>query len=178
MHRKAGWDCHGLPVELEVEKELGIKRQARHRGATASRSSTRRAASRCSRYIDEWNELTERIGFWIDTDDAYCTLDNDYIESVWWSLKQVWEKGLLYEGHKVVPYCPRCGTALSVARGGAGLPGRRRPVGVRAVPAASTSRGVSLLGWTTTPWTLRVERARSPWTPTSPTCARGSATSA
>ena len=65
------------------------------------------------RYIDEWNELTERIGFWIDTDDAYFTLANEYIESVWWSLKQVWEKGLLTEGYKVVPYCPRCGTALS-----------------------------------------------------------------
>ena len=113
VHRKGGWDCHGLPVELEIEKELGLQVQGRTSSATAWRSSTPSAASRCCSYIDEWNELTERIGFWIDTDDAYYTLDDDYIESVWWSLKQVWDKGLLYEGHKVVPYCPRCGTALS-----------------------------------------------------------------
>ena len=113
VHRKAGWDTHGLPVELEVEKELGLQVEGGHRGATASPSSTRKCRESVLRYIDEWNALTERIGFWIDTDDAYFTLDNEYIESVWWSLKQIWEKGLLYQGHKVVPYCPRCGTALS-----------------------------------------------------------------
>ena len=112
VHRKGGWDCHGLPVELEIEKELGFKSKD-----DIERFGVAEFNARCResvlRYIDEWNRLTERIGFWIDTDDAYYTLDDDYIESVWWSLKQVWDKGLLYEGHKVVPYCPRCGTALS-----------------------------------------------------------------
>ena len=158
VHRKAGWDCHGLPVELEVEKRARLHSEARHRALRRRRVQRQRAASRCSRYIDEWNALTERIGFWIDTDDAYFTLDNDYIESVWWSLKQVWEKGLLYEGHKVVPYCPRCGTALSSHEVALGYQDVVDPSRVRALPAAATSPGVSLLGWTTTPWTLLSQR--------------------
>ena len=92
------------------------------------------------RYIDEWNELTERIGFWIDTDDAYYTLDNDYIESVWWSLKEVWKKGLLTEGHKVVPYCPRCGTALSSHEVALGYKDVVDPSVYVALPAARASR--------------------------------------
>ena len=85
-------------------------------------------------YVEEWNRLTERIGFWIDLDDAYVTLANEYIESVWWALRQIWDKDLLYEGHKVVPYCPRCGTALSEPRGGARLPRRGRPLDLRPLP--------------------------------------------
>jgi isoleucyl-tRNA synthetase len=112
VERKAGWDCHGLPVELEVERELGIasKEDIERFGIAEFNQRCRESVLR---YIDEWNELTERIGFWIDTGDAYFTLDDSYIESVWWSLKQVWDKGLLTESHKVVPYCTRDGTALS-----------------------------------------------------------------
>ena len=112
VDRKGGWDCHGLPVELEVERELGFKSKDDIEAFGIAEFNARCRES-VLRYIDEWNQLTERIGFWLDTDDAYYTLANEYIESVWWSLKQVWEKGLLSEGHKVVPYCPRCGTALS-----------------------------------------------------------------
>jgi isoleucyl-tRNA synthetase len=110
--RKAGWDCHGLPVELEVEKELGIssKQEIEEYGIA---EFNRRCRESVFEYVEEWNRLTERIGFWLDLDDPYVTLDDDYIESVWWSLRRLWEKELLYEGHKVVPYCPRCGTALS-----------------------------------------------------------------
>ncbi len=133
VHRKAGWDCHGLPVELEIERQLGISSKA-----DIERYGIAEFNQRCREsvfaYIDEWDRLTERIGFWIDTDDAYVTLSNDYIESVWWSLKEVWKKGLLVEGQRVVPYCPRCGTALSSHEVAHGLPRRRRPVGVRALP--------------------------------------------
>ncbi len=110
--RKAGWDCHGLPVELEVEKELGIssKEQIEEFGIA---EFNQRCRDSVFRYVDDWRKLTERIGFWVDMDDPYRTLDNDYIESVWWSLRQNWDKDRLYQGHKVVPYCPRCGTALS-----------------------------------------------------------------
>ena len=99
-------------MELEIEKELGFqsKDDIERYGVAEFNAKCRESVLR---YIDEWNALTERIGFWIDTDDAYFTLSNDYIESVWWSLKQVFDKGLLTEGHKVVPYCTRCGTALS-----------------------------------------------------------------
>ena len=112
VHRKGGWDCHGLPVELAVEQELGFssKEDIERYGVAEFNARCRESVMR---YIDDWNRLTERIGHWIDTDDAYVTLDNDYIESVWWSLRQVFDQGLLTEGHKVVPYCTRCGTALS-----------------------------------------------------------------
>ena len=110
--RKAGWDCHGLPVELEVERELGISSKAEIEEYGIAEFNERCRES-VFRYVEDWNRLTERIGFWIDLDDPYVTLDNDYIESVWWSLRKIWDDGRLYEGHKVVPYCPRCGTALS-----------------------------------------------------------------
>src|SRR5436189_1499791 len=110
--RKAGWDCHGLPVELEVERELGISSKAEIE-AYGIAEFNQRCRESVFRYVEEWNRLTERIGFWIDLDDPYVTLTNDYIESVWWSLRKIWDDGRLYEGNKVVPYCPRCGTALS-----------------------------------------------------------------
>ncbi|KKK93657.1 hypothetical protein LCGC14_2690700 [marine sediment metagenome] len=106
--RKAGWDCHGLPVELEVERELGLSSKAeieRYGIAEFNRKCRESVFS----YVEDWNRLTERIGFWIDLDDAYVTLSREYIESVWWSLRQIWDQGLLYEGHRVVPFCPRCG---------------------------------------------------------------------
>jgi isoleucyl-tRNA synthetase len=150
--RKAGWDCHGLPVELEVERELGF-----HNKHDIERFGIAEFNARCResvlRYIDEWNELTQRIGFWIDTDDAYFTLDPNYIESVWWSLKQVWEKGLLVEGNRVVPYCTRCGTALSSHELALGYKDVVDPSVFVRFPLLDEP-GVSLLAWTTMPWTL------------------------
>jgi isoleucyl-tRNA synthetase len=150
--RKAGWDCHGLPVELEIEKELGFtsKDDIERYGVAEFNAKCRESVLR---YIDEWNRLTERIGFWIDADDAYFTLDDGYVESVWWSLKQVWDQGLLYEGHKVVPYCPRCGTALSSHEVALGYEDVVDPSVYVRFPIGDQP-GVSFLGWTTTPWTL------------------------
>jgi len=152
VHRKGGWDCHGLPVELEVEKQLGFtsKEDIERYGVAEFNARCRESVLR---YIDEWSRLTERIGFWIDTDDPYYTLDDDYIESVWWSLKQVWDKGLLYEGHKVVPYCPRCGTALSSHEVAQGYKDVVDPSIYVRFPLGGEDHA-SLLGWTTTPWTL------------------------
>ena len=152
VHRKGGWDCHGLPVELEIEKQLGFhsKDDIERYGVAEFNAKCRESVLR---YIDEWNRLTERIGFWLDTDDAYFTLDDSYIESVWWSLKQVWDRGLLYEGYKVVPYCPRCGTALSSHEVSLGYRDVVDPSVFVRFPVRG-EEGVSLLGWTTTPWTL------------------------
>jgi isoleucyl-tRNA synthetase len=152
VHRKAGWDCHGLPVELEIEREMGMQSKE-----DIERYGIAQFNARCREsvltYIDEWNRLTERIGFWIDTDAAYYTLSNEYIESVWWALSEVWKKGLLYEGHKVVPYCPRCGTALSSHEVAQGYRDVIDPSVFVRFPVRG-EEGVSLLGWTTTPWTL------------------------
>jgi isoleucyl-tRNA synthetase len=152
VHRKAGWDCHGLPVELEIERELGIssKDDIERYGVAEFNARCRESVLR---YVDEWNRLTERIAFWIDTDDSYFTLDNDYIESVWWSLKQVYDKGLLTEGYKVVPYCTRCGTALSSHEVAQGYRDVVDPSIYVRFPIRG-EEGVSLLAWTTMPWTL------------------------
>ena len=131
--RKGGWDCHGLPVEIEVEKELGLTNKHEIE-AFGVAEFTQRCRDSVSRYVEDWAALTERSGVWIDTKDAYWTLSNEYIESVWWIIRQMWDKGLVYEGHRVIPYCPRCGTALASHEVASGLPGRRRPVGVRALP--------------------------------------------
>jgi isoleucyl-tRNA synthetase len=150
--RKAGWDCHGLPVELEVERELGFehKNDIEVYGIDKFNAKCRESVLR---YIDEWNALTERIGFWIDTDDAYYTFTNEYVESVWWSLKQVWEEGLLTEGHKVVPYCTRCGTGLSSHELALGYRDVVDPSVYVKFPLLDEP-DVSLLAWTTMPWTL------------------------
>ena len=110
--RKGGWDTHGLPVEIAVEKELGIehKHEIEEYGIA---KFNERCRDSVFRYIKEWEELTERIAFWVDLDQAYVTFTNDYVQSVWWILRQFWDQGLLYQGYKVVPYCPRCGTPLS-----------------------------------------------------------------
>jgi isoleucyl-tRNA synthetase len=112
VSRRGGWDTHGLPVEIEVEKRLGFtnKQQIEAYGIEKFNELCRKSAFD---YIQEWEKLTERIGFWVDLGEAYVTYTNDYIESVWWILKNFWDKGLLYKGYKVVPYCPRCGTPLS-----------------------------------------------------------------
>jgi isoleucyl-tRNA synthetase len=154
--RKAGWDCHGLPVELEVEKQLGIssKQEIEEFGIA---EFNRRCRESVFEYVEDWNKLTERIGFWIDLDDPYVTLEDDYIESVWWSLKQLWDKDRLYEGHKVVPYCPRCGTALSSHEVALGYEDVKDPsIYVRFPLLADdgSEAGESMLVWTTTPWTL------------------------
>ncbi len=154
--RKAGWDCHGLPVELEVEKQLGIasKQEIEEFGIAEFNQRCRESVFE---YVEEWNRLTERIGFWIDLDDPYVTLEDDYIESVWWSLKQHWDKGRLYEGHKVVPYCPRDGTPLSsheVAQGYKDVEDPSVYVKFPLLAASGAESGESLLVWTTTPWTL------------------------
>ncbi len=152
VQRKAGWDCHGLPVELQVEQELGFteKEDIERYGVAEFNAKCRESVLE---YIDEWDRLTERIGFWIDTDDAYFTLDNSYIESVWWSLRQVWDQGLLYEGYKVVPYCPRDGTALSSHEVAMGYENVVDPSVYVRFPLKDEP-GVSFLAWTTTPWTL------------------------
>jgi isoleucyl-tRNA synthetase len=152
VDRKAGWDCHGLPVELQIERELGLTNKHEIE-AYGVEKFNKRCRESVLEYIDEWNTFTERIGFWVDTDDAYFTLSNDYIESVWWSLKQVFDKGLLYEGYKVVPYCPRCGTALSSHEVALGYRDVLDPSVYVRFPVRGED-GVSLLGWTTTPWTL------------------------
>jgi isoleucyl-tRNA synthetase len=150
--RKAGWDCHGLPVELEVEKQLGIssKQEIEDYGIAEFNQRCRESVFE---YVEDWNRLTERIGFWIDLDDPYVTLDDDYIESVWWSLKQLWDDDRLYEGHKVVPYCPRCGTALSSHEVALGYEDVEDPSIYVRFPLLG-AEGESLLVWTTTPWTL------------------------
>jgi isoleucyl-tRNA synthetase len=154
--RKAGWDCHGLPVELEVEKQLGIasKQEIEEFGIAEFNQRCRESVFE---YVEEWNRLTERIGFWIDLDDPYVTLDDSYIESVWWSLRRLWDDERLYEGHKVVPYCPRCGTALSsheVAQGYKDVEDPSIYVRFPLLGEDGEEKGESLLVWTTTPWTL------------------------
>ncbi len=159
--RKAGWDTHGLPVELEVERRLGIdgKGQIEAYGVAEFNQLCKESVTA---YLEEWERFTERIGFWVDMDDAYYTFTNDYIESVWWILRQIWDKDLLYQGHKVVPYCPRCGTAISsheVAQGYKDVTEDsiyvRFPLTAESAARVSGEpRPVSLAVWTTTPWTL------------------------
>ncbi|MGD9696673.1 MAG: isoleucine--tRNA ligase [Thermoleophilia bacterium] len=157
VDRRGGWDCHGLPVEIEVERRLGIsgKRQIEEYGIAEFNALCREAVLE---YLDEWERLTERIGFWLDTDRAYRTMDTGYIESVWWSLAELHRRGLLYRSGKVVPYCPRCGTALSsheVAQGYEDVDDLSAYVRfpLRDAP------GESLMVWTTTPWTLPANQA-------------------
>ncbi len=150
--RKAGWDTHGLPVELEVEKLLGLdgKEQIEEYGIEPFIQECKKSVWK---YKGEWEKMSERVGFWADMENPYITYDNNYIESVWWSLKQIADKGLLYKGHKVVPYCPRCGTALSsheVSQGYKSVTEKSAFVRFRVKGEENTW----LYAWTTTPWTL------------------------
>ncbi|MGH2839901.1 MAG: isoleucine--tRNA ligase, partial [Solirubrobacteraceae bacterium] len=157
VERRGGWDCHGLPVEIAVEQQLGIqsKEEIERYGIAEFNQKCRESVFT---FLEDWNALTERIGFWLDLDNAYRTLDPDYVESVWWALKQIADKGLLYEGYKVVPYCPRCGTALSSHELALGYQDVVDPsVYVRfevAQDGGPLQAGDELLVWTTTPWTL------------------------
>ena len=112
VQRKAGWDTHGLPVEYQVEKQLNIKNK-QELEAYGVKNFIEKCKENVFQYEQDWRKMTERIGFWVDLDDPYITLSNNYIESVWWVLKQAWEKDLLYQGYKVQPYCSRCGTTLA-----------------------------------------------------------------
>jgi isoleucyl-tRNA synthetase len=173
--RKAGWDCHGLPVELEVEKELGLssKSQIEDYGIEKFNARCRKSVFR---YLKDWEALTERIGYWLDMEHPYITLDRNYIESCWWIIKKLWEKGLIYQGHRVTPHCPRCVTSLSSHEVALGynentqdpsiyvkfrllysVRGAAKP---RALPHLQRSPfDTYLLAWTTTPWTLPANTA-------------------
>ena len=149
--RKAGWDTHGLPVEIEVEKELGIngKEQIENYGVAPFIEKCKESVWK---YKGMWEEFSDVIGFWADMNDPYVTYHDSYIESEWWALKQIWDKGLLYKGFKVVPYCPRCGTPLSsheVAQGYKDVKERSAIVRFK-----KKDEDVYFLAWTTTPWTL------------------------
>jgi isoleucyl-tRNA synthetase len=151
VERKGGWDCHGLPVEIAVEQELGI-----HHKVEIEEYGIARFNAKCREsvftFLEEWDRLTERIGFWLDLEHAYRTLDESYIESVWWALARIDERGLLYEGHKVVPYCPRCETTLSSHEVALGYRDVVDPSVFLKLPVSSGKE--KLLVWTTTPWTL------------------------
>jgi len=150
--RKGGWDTHGLPVELEIEKELGFsgKKAIDDYGIA---EFNQRCKESVFRYVKEWVQLSDRIGFWIDMDDPYVTLTNEYIESVWWILRQLWDKDLIYQGYKVVPYCPRCGTPLSDHEVALGYREADDPSIYVRFPLRD-EEGTCFLVWTTTPWTL------------------------
>ena len=150
--RKAGWDTHGLPVELEIEKKLGIsgKEQIEDYGVE---KFVKECKDSVFQYVHVWEKMTNQVGYWVDMEHPYVTYHNDYIESVWWALKELWKKGLLYEGHKVMPYCPRCGTALSsheVAQGYKDV----KDLTCIAKFKVKGKENTYILAWTTTPWTL------------------------
>jgi isoleucyl-tRNA synthetase len=153
VERKGGWDTHGLPVEIEVEKQLKIsgKQDIERYGVEAFNKLCRASVFQ---YIDEWAEATERMGFWVDLEHAYRTYDSTYIESVWWSLKQLWDKGLLYQGYKVVPYCPRCATPLSSHELALGYQDNVEDPSVYVKFELEDEPRTYFLAWTTTPWTL------------------------
>ncbi|MFM7499661.1 MAG: isoleucine--tRNA ligase [Actinomycetota bacterium] len=154
--RRAGWDCHGLPVELAVEKELGFtgKQDIEKFGVAAFNQKCRESVLR---HVDAFTEMTERMGFWVDFDQAYWTMSSEYVASVWWSLAQIWKKGLLVQDHRVAPYCPRCGTGLSDHELAQGYENITDPSVYVKFPITSgplQEVGASFLVWTTTPWTL------------------------
>ncbi|MBU3210376.1 isoleucine--tRNA ligase [Clostridium algidicarnis] len=150
--RKAGWDTHGLPVELEIEKKLGItgKQGIEEYGVEKFIHECKESVFT---YSSMWKEMSEKIGFWVDMDSPYVTYDNNYIESVWWALNQMWKKDLLYKGHKVMPYCPRCGTSLSSHEVAQGYKDVKESTAVTKFKVKGEENKY-ILAWTTTPWTL------------------------
>jgi len=152
VERRAGWDTHGLPTEMEAEKKLGIKSKKEIEKLGVSRF-IKKCQSSVFTYKEEWEEFTERIGFWLDFKNAYITCDKNYIETLWWILKQIWQKRLLYEDYKVVPYCPRCGTSLSSHEVAQGYK-RIKEKSIYVKLKVKNQKNTYLLAWTTTPWTL------------------------
>ncbi len=151
--RKAGWDTHGLPVELEVEKSLGIdgKQDIEKYGVEPFIDKCKKSVWK---YKSEWEVMSDRVGYWADMDHPYVTYDDNYIESVWWSLKNIFDRDLIYKGHKIVPYCPRCGTALSSHEVAQGYKDVTEKSAVVAFDSDFGGGNVKFLAWTTTPWTL------------------------
>ncbi len=152
VSRKAGWDTHGLPVELEIEKKLGIsgKEQIEEYGVE---NFIHECKESVFTYVSMWEKMTKQIGYWVDMDEPYVTYHNSYIESEWWALKTMWEKGLLYKGHKVMPYCPRCGTALSSHEVSQGYKDVKDLTAIAKFKVEGEDNKY-ILAWTTTPWTL------------------------
>jgi isoleucyl-tRNA synthetase len=153
VERRFGWDCHGLPVEYEMEKELGIsgKREIEKLGVATFNESCR---SIVLRYTKEWRKVITRLGRWVDFDHDYKTMDSDYMESIWWVVSELWKKGLLYEGHYILPYCPRCSTALSNFELNLGGYEDDTDPAITVKFALADDPTTSILAWTTTPWTL------------------------
>ncbi|RME28242.1 MAG: isoleucine--tRNA ligase, partial [Candidatus Zixiibacteriota bacterium] len=151
VDRRAGWDTHGLPVEIEVEKSLNLDTKAKviEYGVADFNKKCRDSVFK---YLKEWNAITRRIGYWLDLDDAYITLTNEYIESVWWILKDFFDRDLIYKGYKTVPFCPRCGTGLSSHEVAQGYELVRDPSIY--IKMRDAEADFSYLVWTTTPWTL------------------------
>ncbi|GAH40218.1 unnamed protein product, partial [marine sediment metagenome] len=158
--RIAGWDTHGLPIELEVEKELGFSSKA-----DIEKFGIDKFNARCREsvfgYLKEWEAMTERIAFWVDLEHPYITMDNDYIETCWWAIKGMWDRGLIYQGYKVTPHCPRCGTSLSSHEVALGYQDADDPSVYIKFKVVKGSLGdlfkdkpAYFLAWTTTPWTL------------------------
>jgi len=150
--RKGGWDTHGLPVEIEVEKELGFT----HKGEIEEfgiGEFNKKCRERVFRFSEEWERMSDRIGYWVDMDDPYITCENDYIETVWNVLQRFWDAGLMYQGHKVIPYCPRCETPLSSHEVSQGYQDVKDP-SITVRMRDPEDEGRSFLVWTTTPWTL------------------------
>ena len=165
--RKAGWDTHGLPVEIEVEKKLKISGKRQIESLRGNQfESIKYFNEQCRQsvwqYKDEWEKLTKRMGFWIDLEKPYITYEPAYIESLWWIIKQIWEQDLLYQDYKVLPYCPRCGTAISsheVAQGYKDVKDNSIYIKFKLKPGQKIGGFISddntyILSWTTTPWTL------------------------
>lgn len=150
--RKAGWDTHGLPVELEIEKKLGIsgKEQIEEYGVE---KFVKECKESVFKYTSLWKEMSEKLAYWVDMDNPYITYDDNYIESVWWALKQMWDKELLFQGHKIMPYCPRCGTALSSHEVAQGYKDVKEATAVAKFKVKGEENKY-FLAWTTTPWTL------------------------
>ena len=154
VKRKGGWDTHGLPVELQVEKELGITKEDIGKKITVAEYN-KKCRETVMRFKNEWDELTEKIGYWVDLEDPYITFDSNYIESLWYLLKQLYEKGLLYKGYTIQPYSPAAGTGLSSHE--LNQPGCYREVKDTSITGQFKLKGQTntyILAWTTTPWTL------------------------
>ena len=151
VHRKAGWDTQGLPVELEIEKKLGIsgKQQIEEYGVE---KFVKECKDSVFQYVDVWEKMTNQVGYWVDMENPYVTYHNEYIESVWWGIKELWKKGLLYEGHKVMPYCSRCGTSLSSHEVAQGYKDVKDLTCIAKFKVVGEEKYI--LAWTTTPWTL------------------------